>query len=324
MMLPRACVAALLALASAVSPSAASPAQASPRPSVTDIMRADFPRSYITLGAAAIDFPGSDLRADSAAQSFEARVAPRFAVFRADASRWPVHGAWMLTVDADFTVRRLQNIPSNPVRTPDYAAGATLYHAPNPLRSGAGLWYVSSSLFHRSNGQSGDFGDVRPDGGRLNDVDGSFSLWGADAALHRHGTERFLPRYRSIRLETFFRKEGELNAVYPDVAISLEARTLRFRHAGWAGFSGDSRLATRATWFVPNGSDAHESLKPSPFAYSLTVDYAPDWRPAFLPFPVRTGDFSAFARLYLGADPYNMNFNKQVYRIDFGVMAIPY
>jgi hypothetical protein len=281
----------------------------------------DFGPSSFAPGFASFNLPGSHLRRDTAAYSFEAVLIPRFTIFRG--------GGAMLQVDPEFTVRRLDNLPSNPVRTPDFKPRATLYYSPRDSlpHSAAGspdFWYVSFSGWHHSNGEEGPFGEVRTDGGRLNDVDGSFSLWGAAAAFHLHRQQLLIPRYKSLRVEWFFMKEGGLDGLYPDVAASLSLKTGRFGHPGMAGFSGWSRLFWDATWRMPNDNDRHASLKPDPFSLAMAATYAPDWRPAFLPFPIRTGDFSFFGRLYLGSDYYNINFNRPVYRVDFGVMANPY
>jgi hypothetical protein len=280
--------------------------------SVLELIRDDFEPSSFAPGFATFNLPGSHLSRDTAAYSFEAVVIPRLTLYRA--------GGVMLQADPVITLRRFDNIPSNPVRTPDYKPRATLYYSPvdsvegsraaRVSESATGLWYLSFSWWHHSNGEEGGFGDVREDGGALNDVDGSFSLWGASAELHRHFARAWLPRAASLRLEWFFMKERALGGVYPDAAVTLSLKTARFRHPGVAGFAGWSRLSGETTWRLIPDNALHETLKPDPFSFSAAASYAPDWRPAFLPFPVRT-------------DYYNMNFNRSLRRVDFGVMANP-
>jgi hypothetical protein len=286
--------------------------------SVLDLISDDFESSSFAPGFTTLNLPGSHLQRDSVAYSFEATVIPRFTLYRS--------GGVMLVADPVFTLRRFDNLHSNPVRTPDYKPRATFYYSPrDSVRSvrPPEFWYLSLSWWHHSNGEEGAFGDVREDGGSLNDVDGSFSLWGASAQLHRHFAHPWLPRAASVRTAWFFMKEGELDGLYPDFAVSTALATGRFRHPGLAGFAGWSRLAGEAAWRLLPNNALHKSLKPEPFSLSLTASYAPDWKPVFLPFPIRTGDFRFFGRLYTGPDYYNMNFNRPVRRIDFGVMANP-
>jgi hypothetical protein len=293
------------------SPSTAAPAKDPPGASVLDRVAEGFEPSVFAPGFAAFHLPGSHLRRDSVAYSFEAVVVPRFRVFRSERA--------LLLVDPAFTVRRFDNLPSNPVRTPDYKPRATLYLSPGESPD----TYFSFSGWHHSNGEEGSFGDVRPDGGALNDVDGSFSLWGASAAVHWIRDVPLLPRVKSLRVEWLFAKEGGLEDVYPDFAVALSLKSGRFRHHGWAGLGGLSRVFVDAAWSPAPGNALHESLKPEPLSFSASALYAPDWRFSFLPFPVRTGDFWFFGRIYAGPDYYNINFNRPVRRLDFGVMAVP-
>jgi hypothetical protein len=314
MTLPRALAAAIFVVFCTESPFAVEATEGAPRHSVLDHVAEGFEPSLFAPGFAAFNFPGSHLGRDSIKYSFEAVVIPRFKVFRSPRA--------LLLLDPAFVVRRLDNLPSEPVRTPGYKPGATLYLAP---REDHGLAdrYLAFSFWHHSNGEDGEFGDVGTDGGALNDVDGSFSLWGAAVATHWRRDIPFLPRDKALRVEWRFWKGEEMRKVYPAFAINLALKTSPFRHSGHGGFAGWSRLFWEAAWSPGPDNEFHESLKPEPFSFSATAAYTPDWTPTFLPFPVRLGDFWLFSRFYAGPDYYNINFNRPVRRIDFGVMALP-
>ncbi len=304
-----------------VSPSAAAPAQDAPHLSLFGRIAESTRPSTISYGPGTVHLPGSSLAPDSMALSFEARVIPRFTVLRAVEETGPLAGSWWLTVDAEFMVRRHANLPSNPVRTPGYRPGATLHYAP-PGASPESFWHVSGTWFHWSNGQEGELFVEGPLGPELNTVNGSFSLWGAGAALHAHPSGRFMPAHLALRGEAYFFREGWLADVYPHMAVTLEAFG-KGRHSGWAGFSGDTRWWSELTWRPSQGGVLAEHYGPAPFGFMTMAAYRPDWRPAFLPFRVHTGSFFAFTRLYLGPDEYNVRFGEPVHRIDFGFLAGP-
>ena len=70
-----------------------------------------------------------------------------------------------------------------------------------------------------------------------------------------------------------------------------------------------------ADWAVRNPSSLPDARKPVPFSGSQTGICTPEWRGRDI-FP----DLSLFARYYACSDYYNMNFDQEIYRIDFGLM----
>jgi hypothetical protein len=288
-----------------------------PKFPIKTVIRSHQQPSTVTFQQSSYQLPGSHLREDSAAYSVEADLSPALNLFTAQDGPWG--GLWILDIVPRFVVRRADALGSNPVRTPTYEPRANLYFAPgDSLDPDEATWYASVSLLHYSNGQSGPF--LNPDGRTLNTVDGSFSLWSVAAAVHLVNDWLWLPAYKALEIGTFYNKENLLDELYPDFRVSLKLETREQSHRGWHGLGGRSRVRVDLEWLVTNPSGQPASLKPAPFAGAVTGVFTPERtgsRPGLNP------GFSLFARYYAGYDPYNMNFNQEIYRIDAGLMFGP-
>jgi hypothetical protein len=285
-----------------------------PPGTVLEAAKRHFDPSTIAFRQTTIHLPGSHLSVDTAMYSFEADIAPEFTLFRA-ALGGPLGGSYMLTTGGRFTIRRADALPSNPVRTPGYTASGTLFYSPyDSIGARRAYAYASLSVSHYSNGQTGDF--LRADGS-INDVDGSFSLWSASAAIHLFNDWPLLPEYKSLQLEYLYGKEGALEELYPDYVLSLALHTREHAHQGWWGFAGSSRVLMDFEARLPNGGSRPASMKPEPLSAAITYAYGPRWfglgRDAF-------PGLSLFGRFYAGSDYYNINFAREIYRVDFGLM----
>jgi hypothetical protein len=260
--------------------------------------------STATFRWTTLDLPGSHLAEDTVAYSVEANIAPSFTVFEASGGeRLP--GAYRVTVTPQFVVRRSDGVPSNPVRTPSYIPAVTLFYGPRDSLGGAGnAWYASFTVSHYSNGQTGSF--YQPDGRTLNTLDGSFSLWSAAAAVHLVNDWPLLPEYKALQLKYVYGKEGGLDALYPDYVVSARMQTADHLRA---------RALIDLDWMVRKGGARPDALKPVPFSGAFTGVYAPG-----RPFSA----LALFARFYAGIDNYNMNFDKEIYRLDLGLMIGPF
>ena len=279
----------------------------SARVSVFDGITRHLEPTTATFGKSTLNFPGSSLREDSAVYSVEASVAPHFTLFQG-AFSGPLGGAYRLNITPKFVVRCSDGVGSNPVRTPSYIPEATLFYNPRDSVDASSYWYLSFGLSHYSNGQTGPF--LRSDG-RLNNVDGSFSLWSNTAALHLYNEWPLLPTYKAFQVEYFHHKENLLDDLYPDVTLSLKMQTADYVHPAWRGLAGHSRIMMDLNWLVQNTSALPDAMKPAPFSTSVTGVYAPGKL-----FPA----LALFGRFYAGFDYYNMNFDNEIYRLDVGVM----
>jgi hypothetical protein len=301
--------------------------------SVFEGMSEQLEPSTLTFRETSFNLPGSHFREDTASYSVEASIAPPFTLVRAVLGG-PAPGSYMLNIVPKFVVRRSDGVVSNPVRTPSYMPSAALYYSPwkmLPETSPGGLagrphyWYLSFTTMHYSNGAIGPF--LNPDGS-LNNVDGSFSLWSASAAVHVQNGWPWLPEYKALHVEYLFNKENALDALYPDWVVSLKLRTAGTRLGGGTGLGGRARVLMDLDWRIRRVNGMPEALKPAPFSGALTGVYAPQWAP--LRSGTRGGgvsafvmDFAFFGRLYGGFDYYNMNFDREIYRVDFGLMFGP-
>lgn len=276
-----------------------------------------------SLGLASWDLPGSALREDTLAYSVEASIAPAFTVFHT-AMPGGLPGNWRLVAVPKVVLRRSDGLPSNPVRTPSYMPAATLYVEPNAnvaeANAAAARAWFSLGLSHYSNGQTGSF--LRADGSGPNDVDGSFSLWSSSVGVHFVNAWPLLPEYKSLRLQHITHKEGLLDDFYPDWIVSLTLHTADRAHA-LGPFGGRSRFTADFDWLPRKRNDAPEAWKPAPFAATLAARYAPDFgvKPPSSRGPL--GGFALFARFRAGHDPYNMQFHREIYRFDLGVLLGP-
>jgi hypothetical protein len=278
-----------------------------------DVMLEDMEATTVSFGATSLQLPGSHLRSDSADYSVELRAAPTFVAVR---STGLLPGALMITATPKFMVRRSDGLGSNPVLTPGYLPSVTATWAPHdsleavapgapaPLRA-----YYAATLMHHSNGQSGPFLTSQ---GTPNHVDGSFSLWSLSLTAHLHGGWSWLPDDKAVRVERLYLKEGPLDAFYPDWTVSLALRTLPRR---LGPVPGRGRLFVDLGWMPRKDNDVPDGLKPLPWSTSATA--------VWLPTTAGSGtrlDFGIFARAYAGCDDYNINFDREVYRAELGLL----
>ncbi len=295
---------------------AQSSAEDAARAGAFEVMAGDMEASTVSFRETALHLPGSHLRSDSMSYTLEARVAPSFIAVRSSGSLHP--GALMVAVTPKFIVRRSAGLASNPVRTPGYLPTVTAYYSPrdslerNRKGSPAPHAYFSVALMHHSNGQDGPFLDAE---GRPNRVDGSFSLWSASLTAHLRGGWPPLPDYKAVRVERLYFKEGALDAYYPDWIVSIALRTAP-RTLGRV--PGRGRLLADFDWKPRKDNDVPASLKPAPFSAA----FAAAWHPLSAGHGTRI-DFAVFARGYAGADDYNINFDRNVYRAELGLMFGP-
>jgi hypothetical protein len=282
-----------------------------------DIMAGDMEASTVAFRETSLQFPRSHLRPDSAAYSVEARIAPSFIALRSTDGLVP--GAMMLAVTPKVLLRRSDGLESNPVRTPGYMPSVTVFYAPRdvtkigiPGEAAPAFSYFSANLMHHSNGQTGAF--LTPEG-RPNHLDGSFSLWSASLTAHLHGGLPLLPDYKALSVERLYLKEGSLDAFYPDWIVSLALGTAPRRPGP---VPGRVRLLADFDWTPRKSNGIPNSLKPAPYSAALTA--------AWYPMTAGRGtrlDFAVFARAYAGCDDYNINFDREVYRAELGLMFGP-
>jgi hypothetical protein len=293
------------------------PAQEAPRPaartgtslSVFDAISGHLEPSTVTLRQTSFNFPGSHLRSDTVDYSVEVSIAPQLTLFEANFDG-PLGGSYMLNAVPKFVVRRLDGIGSNPVRTPSYIPSVTLYYSPtDSLTTEADYWFLSFGISHYSNGDAGPF--LQSDG-TINNVNGSFSLWSNYAGIHLYNDWPVLPAYKALQVEIFHHKEGLLDALYPDYALSLRVQSRDYFHPAWHGLQGHTRILTDLIWNIRNTSSLPDARKPVPFSGALTAAYFPGKM-----FPA----VSLFGRAYAGFDYYNINFDREIYRVDAGLMV---
>ncbi len=229
-------------------------------------------------------------------------------------------------------VIRMYRQESQPVNTPSYMPQVTLYYQMNePTNNFNNLFYIFGRYVHHSNGQDGSFFN---DDGTPNTISGDFSTNYFEIGAFI--TKLLAPRlnatefYRtSIEYHPNILQFEPLNDIYGNLRwhndiqlFKINTRSLR------AIFTGEddrlnyrnqskpptmrARLNTTLIFGEMKGIEALEISKR--FCISATLSY----HPGFLQ------DVRIFAQYYYGQDYYNMNFQKTLNVLRFGLMVDPF
>lgn len=203
---------------------------------------------------------------------------------------------------------------SHPVSTPSYMPKGTIfYHLPKP--EVLNDQFVFLTFGHHSNGQDGLL--LQSDSVSLNTANGSFALNYFSGGFEQcsNSTKRFDPfsswritaQYQMIhdpRLRNMYGNIRLYAALRSTYALPFELRNL---------FSGDKTrpLITgllNLTW-IGNGLDDTPAIDIKRLIFSYSLSY----QPAFL------RDIELFARYYHGQDYYNIQFQRMLNVVQFGV-----
>lgn len=211
-------------------------------------------------------------------------------------------------------VFRSYSFSSFPIRTPSYILkGTFFYKIENSLSNNLIIPYIS--LGHHSNGQDGNA--INPDSS-INHLTGSFADNYAIAGmmLLNPNSQRFNP-LSTVRLFASY------NYVGPRILLSLYGK-YRFNAEIESVFFIDSPLKNGETNSIGGKSKITGLLQleyiggplienEDLFSKRLIASYSLFCQPAFL------GPFSIFTRFYYGQDYYNINFNRSLSVIQFGI-----
>jgi hypothetical protein len=242
---------------------------------------------------------------------FEALVAPYFLLRTSKDAKW---GA---TISPVMYIR-MYNEYSFPVRTPSYMPQVTFYRMIGD-ESKRSLNYLFLNLVHHSNGQDDDFFN---EDGSINTLSGDFSTDYLE--LGAFFTQQLVP-FSNTR--EYFKTSIEY---HPDITRvkDLEGRYcfLRwnnsFRVFRFFGSTGSLKLdktpgiqsTLKTTWMFGNINDSGFFDTGERFNISFTIAY----RPRVL------SDVSFFANFYSGKDYYNMQFDRRLTVLRFGLQAFAF
>jgi hypothetical protein len=211
-------------------------------------------------------------------------------------------------------VFRSSSMNSFPIRTPSYMLKGTLfYKTESSLSSNLIIPFIS--LGHHSNGQDGNALNVD---GSVNHLIGSFANNYATAGImflkpnikhfNPFSTVRIYASYNHIdpqiirNLYGNFRFNAEIESVF--LINSPDKRKENNSQTGKSNLSGLIQLE------IIGGQLIESDML---FSKRLIASYSLFYQPAFL------GPFSIFTRVYFGQDYYNINFDRSLSVIQFGI-----
>jgi hypothetical protein len=247
---------------------------------------------------------------------FEALIAPYFLL---RTSRDARYGATL----SPTILLRMQAEESFPVRSPSYMPNITFYRQlGTPPGGGLNSSYLFLTLKHHSNGQ---FGDFYNDDGSCNTETGDFSTnlleWGIfinrNVLPFSNTTEYFRT---SVEIHPNIGRSEELNGQYSFLRWHNSFRIFRF--PGYRPKSVEEgqnippRVQTKveSTWMFGSMKDSG-SLDP---AGRLNLSFTMAYRPAAL------SDVNLFVNFYSGMDYYNMQFDRRINVLRFGLQAFAF
>ena len=228
-------------------------------------------------------------------------------------------------------VIRMYRQESQPVNTPSYMPQVTFYYQMNdPTNNFNNLFYIFGRYVHHSNGQDESFFN---DDGTLNTLSGDFSTNYFEVGAFI--TKLLAPRlnatefYRTslefhpqlLQFEPLYDLYGNLRWHNDIQLFKINTRSLKAIFTGQDDRANQSkkrkpptmraRINTTIIFGEMKDIDAFDISKR--FCISATLSYHPDF----------LQDVRIFAQYYYGQDYYNMNFQKTLNVLRFGLMVDP-
>lgn len=267
--------------------------------STIKIIRAQFEQSYITFGGG---WGMND------ALLFESKIAPNLII---DCSRR--HAALIITPKV---VLRMFSEFSAPVKTPSYMPRSTLYlwRGEIPDEGPYSFGFLSVTLSHHSNGQSGEFFTEE---GENNHEDGSFSTNYIDLAYHRARSKGNGLLFVGGSVEYHPRSWGdkELEGTYGQLRFNLSLKGLNPLGKSKRKTTIEGGYLIELTYLTDDLMNRSSALEKA--IVSITYTWAFE----------ALRDIGFFINYYYGQDYYNIRFDDtlKVLRvgaiINFGAMA---
>lgn len=216
---------------------------------------------------------------------------------------------------------RMNNEDSYPIRTPSYIPKATFFYK---ILKGNGQrqdFYVYLSWCHHSNGQNGSF--YNTDSITINTKTGNFSTNLMEGGIFLSGWDRKIPytiNYLKLSASYHYHQAPELRQIYgrlrffSDFQSSINlSKVLRiFDRTVNNPVSHNAFLSQsiRVGWIAGNISNV-KSMDSERLIFRYTLSF----KPSFL------NDVTLFAQYYYGQDYYNINFNRTLRVLRFGIAA---
>lgn len=227
---------------------------------------------------------------------------------------------------------RMSSDKSTPVKTPGFLPRATYYFWFNDKDLHNRFTYYSLMLSHHSNGQAGEFYNQD---GTVNTESGNFSTNYFELANYQF-QRKYLPEWTKFALiwHPGFNREDGLDDQYEEMKVEISTRTTTRTLRSLKPVAEDMLL--RRGWYFKLFSSVSYTFMGRDYIVAPNPDYPQivpkeaDWDDNIdLSFtlcvrPPYFNDMNFFVRYDIGYDDYNINFQKEINRVQFGIAGDPF
>lgn len=243
---------------------------------------------------------------------FEADIIPYFMISLSPNSQWGIEISPRI-------ILRMFNKESYPVQTPSYMPRATVfYQFKNGCHGGRGF-FTYLSWMHHSNGQDGGFYDS--DKTTINVLTGNFTTYWLEGGLFLSRPSKivkFNTNFVKLHAAYNYKPQKELYGIYGDIRFFLNfSNTVKLPNGFRSVLASKKKTkefifdqSIKIGWIADKLIDTKIIDK-----HRLIFNYTLSFKPYFFK------DVNFFVHYYYGQDYYNINFNRQINVIRFGIAS---
>jgi len=242
---------------------------------------------------------------------FEGAIIP-FYMIHLDQTKWGIELSPKIVI-------RMNKERSAPIRTPSYMPKVTFYYnTSNPRKKSATApLFVFLAWGHHSNGQSDSF--YMPDSTSINTKSGDFStnMIEIGGLVNRSNiVHTYTPFFYKLSFEYHYKQSKELAGKYGNFRINSELNSILY-----------SDKITGASQFLKKQIHSVSTQVKIQWIFGNMIHTsAYDWKRLTTSLrisvhPAALDDFNFFVQYYNGQDYYNINFEKTLYVLRFGITA---
>ncbi len=293
-----------------------------------DIIQQNLEPSFITAGGGLNFSFWRDSHLDWGDYLFEAELNHHFHFFDS-----PDSLPWKGFVKFNPKIQiRMSNEKSAPIKTPGFLPRATYFFWLTDKDQKDSFTYYSLMLSHHSNGQAGEFYNSD---GTVNTENGSFSTNYLELANYQF-QRRFLPEWTKFAIiwHPGFNREDALDDQYEELKVEISTRTTTRTLRSLKPVVGDTlskkgwyfKLFTSVSYIItgrdyviaPNNDYPQIVTEDADWNDNINLSFMLSLRPPYM------HDMNFFVKYDLGYDYYNINFQKEINRIQIGIAGDPF
>lgn len=243
---------------------------------------------------------------------FEADIIPYFLINLSQNARWGMEISPRIII-------RMLNKHSHPVQTPSYMPKATVFYQFPDSHRGKRDFFTFLSWMHHSNGQDGDFYN---DDGTINTASGSFTTYWLEGGLflsRKSNVLKFNTNYIKLYASYNYHQEKELEGIYGHLRFYANIKNTMQLSDAFRTIVASKKKSNKSYAF-------DQSIKIGWIADELNDTKTIDWRRLIFNYtlsfkPVFLKDVNFFVHYYYGQDYYNIQFERQLSVIRFGISS---